>query len=216
LIVFDVDGTILPGTSCERLFVRYLIKNRIIGLRSFFNFCLNAINLGPMGRYFIIKANKGYLRGYPVENMAKLGRDFFAGVVPRISQTAAARIKKHLSNGERVVLFSGMPDFLLTNFANHLGVSEYYGSVMGKKDGRFTGHTNGPFPLAEGKIEALKMIIEDSDDESGTDWPSITFYADHWTDRFLLGEVGHPVVVNGQPRLRSLAIREGWPIEEWI
>jgi HAD superfamily hydrolase (TIGR01490 family) len=220
LIVFDVDGTVLPGTSCERLFVRYLVKNRVFGFISFVNFVFRAIALIPRGRYFMIKANKGYLRGHSADSMTEIGRRFFDEVAAaRISKTAVERINQHLKASARVILFSGMPDFLLANFARHLGVAELYGSVMEIRDGKFTGRTLGPFPLGKGKVDALEMIIHNSGmachAPTEIDWPSITFYADHWTDRFLLSQVGHPVVVNGSERILALANQKRWGIEVW-
>lgn len=241
MIIFDVDGTILPGTSCERLFVRYLITKRILGAKSLLNFVTALFSLLPQGRYFMTKANKGYLRGYSAEKMTGIGYDFFGeAVAPLISRAAIERTRKHQADGERVILFSGMPDFLLGNFAAYLSVKEFHGSAMELSAGRFTGRTLGPFPLGRGKVVALELILDRHDTgwhaspskgekhvEMGShpspgpmtpseiDWPSITFYADHWLDRFLLSNVGHPVVVNGQPRLISLARANGWPIEEW-
>jgi HAD superfamily phosphoserine phosphatase-like hydrolase len=243
VIVFDVDGTILPGTSCERLFVRHLISRGLLGPRSLINFIARAIALAPKGRYFTIKANKGYLRGFSADYMAQIGREFFESVAaPRIAKAAVARVEQHRVAGERVILFSGMPDFLLANFAGHLGAKEFYGSAMETCDGRFTGRTLGPFPLARGKVQALELILHGGiikktgmachaptegrhalhDDNRGEhvndpplDWTAITFYADHWTDRYLLSRVGHPVVVNGREKLLALAQKNGWPTEEW-
>jgi phosphoserine phosphatase len=239
LNIFDVDGTILPGTSCERLFVRYLIRHHVLGTGSFFNFCLRGIMLIPKGRYYIIKANKGYLRGHSFDAVSQIGQDFFRDVVvPLISSKALERIKRYHLAGQRVILFSGMPEFLLANFAQHLGVREYYGSIAEVVDGKFTGRTLGPFPLGRGKIEALEMILSGAGFWSSrgfeetsafsisshtspslthvpVDWPSITYYGDHWTDRHLLSVVGHPVVINGDIRLLDLAKIKGWPVEDW-
>ena len=229
MIVFDIDGTILPGTSCERLFVRYLIKRKILQPRHFINFCLRAPALIHNGLPFITKANKGYLRNFSSRDMKAIGEDFFkSDVIPRISSKAKARIGDHLKSDARVILFSGMPDFLLSNFSELLGVSEYYGSLMEIKGERLTGRTVGPFPLARGKIKALEMIIRgcysasnfNNSDKVTTiknivsiNWTEITFYADHWLDRFLLSKVGHPIAVNPQEKLLELAQKNEWPIE---
>jgi phosphoserine phosphatase len=229
LIIFDIDGTILPGTSCERLFVRYLIRNKILRLPQFLDFCWRGFTLIPQGLPFITKANKGYLRNYRADDVAKIGQVFFeSDVIPRISLTGIERIGEHQQKGERVILFSGMPDFLLRNFSEFLHVDENYGSIMEIKSGRFTGRTLGPFPLAEGKIRALEMIVNGkystealanvsnrSNDNSSIDWSKITFYGDHWLDRFLIQKVGHPVAVNPKEKLRALAIAKGWEIEEF-
>ena len=237
MIIFDVDGTIIPGTSCERLFVRYLRKTGVLGFTNLINHLIRAVSLGPLGGYHAVKANKGYLRGFSAPKMSEMGRDFFREIAaPRISRTAINRIDKHLRDNERLILFSGMPDFLLVNFAEYLQVPEHYGSIMEIEDGRFTGRTLGPFPLGRGKVDALQMVLNgfwgsrgfeetsvfSAVPQSGQiperlpiDWTAITYYADHWTDRYLLSKVGSPLVVNGQPRLLSLARAKRWPTEEW-
>jgi putative phosphoserine phosphatase / 1-acylglycerol-3-phosphate O-acyltransferase len=230
LIVFDIDGTILPGTSCERLFVRHLVQQKILKVTQLINFCIRAIELLPQGIPYTTKANKGYLRNFRGDDIAKIGRDFFeSDVIARISPKGIERIKKHVQDGEKVILFSGMPDFLLRNFSNYLDIPDYYGSIMEIQSGRFTGKTLGPFPLAKGKIEALEMIIAGaysadviksaepaiSRNTAPVNWSQITFYGDHWLDRFLMQKVGHSVAVNPREKLRALAEEKGWPIEEF-
>ena len=272
LIVFDIDGTILPGTSFERLFVEHLFQKRILRPRHAFYFMRRGLTLLLRSLTSVTKANKGYLKNFTVDYMTKLGEEFFnATVAPRISKTAVEQIKLHQKNGERVILLSGMPDFLCGNFARYLGVAEFYGSVTETKDGKFTGRTLGPFPLGRGKIKALQEIVGqpitravgspdptydngqvrppdrtvkgsvdakwcrvpdhsvvrmDAPDTQrdrqvrgpdGTipDWSAVTFYGDHWLDRFLLEKVGHPVAVNPREKLLQLAKEKGWQVEWW-
>jgi HAD superfamily hydrolase (TIGR01490 family) len=213
LILFDIDGTVLPGTSCERLFVHYLILHGILGPSNLIYFCIRGILLFFKGPVHSLKANKGYLRGFTTERISTIGREFFASeVASRISKAAIERINELKRKGERVILFSGMPDFLLANFAEHLGVHEYYGSVMETKAEKYTGRTLGPFPLGRGKVKIIKKLLSDSN----YSWPDISFYADHWLDRFLLKRVGKPVVVNpSSGRLRRMARRRGWMVEKF-
>jgi HAD superfamily hydrolase (TIGR01490 family) len=213
MIIFDIDGTVLPGTSCERMFVPYLMHRGILSPVSFINFCLRGLMLLPKGPTYPIKANKGYLRGLSTEHISAFAKEFFElEVVPHISKAAIERINDHKRRGERVVVFSGMPDFLLANFAEHLGVHEYYGSVMETKAEKFTGRTLGPFPLGKGKVKVIKKLL----DETHYDWPDLTFYGDHWLDRFLLSRVGKPIVINASSgRLRRMAKRRGWLMEKF-
>jgi putative phosphoserine phosphatase / 1-acylglycerol-3-phosphate O-acyltransferase len=212
LILFDIDGTVLPGTSCERLFVRYLIHNGILSPSNFVNFIIRGILLLYKNPVYSLKANKGYLRGFSTERISAIGLEFFnTEVASRISKVAIERINEHKRRSERVIIFSGMPDFLLANFAEFLGVHEYYGSVMETKGGKFTGRTLGPFPLGHGKVKLIRQLIS----ETHFNWSDLTFYGDHWLDRFLLSRVGKPVAVNPHQRLRRMARRRGWMIEKF-
>lgn len=104
-----------------------------------------------------------------------------------------------------------MPEFLLQNFSEFLGVDEYIGSTLEIKADKFTGRTIGPFPLAEGKIEVLRPLLK----KHRFDWPDLTAYADHGLDRYLLEKVGHPVAVNPRDDFKRIAKRKGWPIESF-
>ncbi len=212
LIVFDVDGTLLPGTSCERLFFKHLLRKRIIGLRNLISFGIRGLALMPKGHAYALKANKGYLRGFSPDYMTGIGRGFFDDQVSkRISAKGISRLEEHRRNGDNVMLLSGMPEFLLRNFSEYLGVDEQIGSILEIRADKFTGRTIGPFPLAEGKIEVLRPLLI----KYRLDWPDLTAYADHDLDRYLLEKVGHPVAVNPRDELRKLATWKGWPIESF-
>jgi HAD superfamily hydrolase (TIGR01490 family) len=210
LIVFDVDGTLLPGTSCERLFFKHLAKKKILGLGNLFKFTIRGIALVPKGKAYIISANKGYLKGFPAEYMENIAKDFFnSHIANRVSKKGIIELNEHKDNGDKVVLLSGMPEFLLKNFAESLNVGEYYGSVMEIKDNRFTGKTVGVFPIARGKVVAVEKIMN----KYRLDWRHVTVYADHYHDRFLLRKAGKPVAVNPNERLKEIAVSNSWDIE---
>jgi HAD superfamily hydrolase (TIGR01490 family) len=210
LIVFDIDGTLLPGTSCERLFVRYLIDRKILRLRNLYSFIRRGLVLIPRGRYHVLSANKGYLRGFEADYMTRIGEEFFSErVIERISKKGINRLEEHRAKSKKILLFSGMPEFLLRNFSERLEVEDYAGSEMEISEGEFTGRTIGTFPMAEGKVEILERFLRENEIE----WPDVTAYADHYLDRFLLGKVGRPVAVNPVPKLRRLAQKKGWEIE---
>ncbi len=210
LIVFDIDGTLLPGTSCERLFFKHLLHEKIIRLRNLISFGIRGIILIPEGRAYALKANKGYLRGFPPEYMAGIGREFFKDQVSkRISAKGISRIEEHRRNGDNIILLSGMPEFLLRNFSEYLNVSEQIGSILEVDTGKFTGRTIGSFPLATGKIEVLRPLLE----KHRLNWSDLTAYADHGLDRYLLEKVGHPVAVNPGADLKKIAKSNGWPVE---
>jgi len=210
LIVFDIDGTLLPGTSTERLFSRYLVKNRVVNFGHLFNFIYNGIILAPKGMAYIISANKGYLRGFSPEFMEKIGSAFFNDEIEkRISKKGIIRLTEHKMKGHWVVLLSGMPEFLLKNYSRLFKVEEYYGSVMEINNGKFTGKTVGLFPIVKGKPEVVERILKKHD----LGWRHVTAYADHYHDRFLLKKVGRPIAVNPDDKLKALAKENGWQIE---
>jgi len=159
---------------------------------------------------YIISANKGYLRGFSTEYMENIAKDFFnSHIERRISKRGFTRLTEHKMRGHKVVLLSGMPEFLLRNYSRLFKVEEYYGSVMEINNGKFTGKTVGLFPIVKGKPEVVERILKKHD----LDWRHVTAYADHYHDRFLLKKVGHPIAVNPDDKLKALALKNNWQID---
>ena len=142
--------------------------------------------------------------------MEKIGSAFFNNEIEkRISQKGIIRLTEHKMKGHRVILLSGMPEFLLRNYSRLFKVEEYYGSVMEINNGEFTGRTVGLFPIVKGKPEVVERILKKHD----LDWRHVTAYADHYHDRYLLKKAGRPVAVNPDDKLKALAEENGWQIE---
>ena len=80
------------------------------------------------------------------------------------------------------------------------------------RDGELTGSFNRPLCYGEGKLERARALVRSLDAR----FEQTAFYTDSITDLPLLEAVGHPVVVNPDARLRRVAKRRGWLIEDWI
>ena len=76
------------------------------------------------------------------------------------------------------------------------------------KDGVYTGRSAGPFTYREGKAEAIRQLAA----ERGIDLAESYAYSDSESDLPMLRAVGHPVAVNPDAELRSVARTEGWRI----
>jgi len=55
--VFDLDGTLLPGVSAERLFIRYLIRRGSVGARQLLRSAVTASTLPVRGRTAALRRN---------------------------------------------------------------------------------------------------------------------------------------------------------------
>lgn len=76
---------------------------------------------------------------------------------------------------------------------------------------RLSGGLEGPHPHGLAKAWLIRQLER----EHTIELPTSFCYADHHTDAPMLGLFGHPVCVNPSDRLRSVARRRGWPIEEF-
>ncbi len=74
--------------------------------------------------------------------------------------------------------------------------------------GASPGRSCGPICYGDGKIYWAEQFAE----AHGIDLARSYFYTDSVTDLPVLERVGHPRVVNPDPRLRRVAQRRGWPV----
>lgn len=211
LVFMDVDGTLVKGTSCERLFLPYLSQHGLFGPRQLAAFALFTARWFCRDREDILKVNKAYLAGLPVDRVEQAARDFTRQVLLRaIDEDIAARIKAHIAAGDRVVLLTGAPDFIAREIAPAVGAADVIASVCATRDCRFTGGRPIIHPLGADKLRLAEAYCK----KHGSDIQYAAAYADHYSDRFLLERAGRAVAVRPDRKLRALAQRRNWEIIE--
>ena len=77
LAIFDIDGTVVRGSS-ERLFWRYLLRRGRLGPEQMFAYLLFLVRYVATGGVHTIKKNKAYLTGLRSVEVAALAREFVA------------------------------------------------------------------------------------------------------------------------------------------
>jgi len=211
--VFDVDRTLVPVTTTERIFIRYLLRKRVLGLRAVLqtvSFILK--NLRHTSPFETIRRQRAYLAGQPIEKMRKLARRCFEeDIKPRLSRAGLEAIKEHQTQGHVIVLLSGSLDFLLAPFREWVKADHLIAANMEVKNGKLTGRIIGHYPYGSYKA----AIIQHFATEHGLDFSRSYAYADHHTDHEVLRLFANPVVVNPKPKMQEIADREGWPVKQF-
>jgi HAD superfamily hydrolase (TIGR01490 family) len=129
-------------------------------------------------------------------------------VSPRGRETVA----RHLAAGDWVAVVTAASGYAARPLADELGIEHVVCTRLEvDAHGRFTGDVIQPICYGEGKIELLRRY----EAEHAFDLAEATFFSDSIADLPLLAQVRSPVVVNPDARLRRVAGRRGWPIEEW-
>jgi phosphoserine phosphatase len=105
-------------------------------------------------------------------------------------------------------LVSGATKFVVKPLAARLGFKHILYTRLEVENGRLTGRVIDPICFEEGKIYWLQQLVEKEEIDLAKSW----FYTDSVTDLPLLELVGHPVVVNPDPRLYRAASRRHWPV----
>jgi HAD superfamily hydrolase (TIGR01490 family) len=210
--IFDVDNTLLPGMTSERMFIRSLYRRGLYGPRVVLRTLGTLARYAHLGPVRTLRVHRPYLRGLAAAEVERLAESVFTDeILPSLSPTGIARVRDHLGRGHLVALLSGAPRFLVGLLARHLGVTQFIGAQLALDGGRYTGGLADLHPYGENKLTLARRLAA----EHRFDLRHAYAYADHHSDARLLMAVGHPVCVNPSPRLRQLAGQFGWPVEAW-
>jgi len=213
LTLFDLDHTLLDGDSdvlwCDFLMQRGELERAVFEPRN--QRMEREYQAGTVSPQAFCEFYVSTLAGRSREQWEPLRRDFLDTVVaPRVNPAAHALVERHRSAGDLVVLTTATNRFITELTAAHLGLPHLIATECEvAADGCFTGRIAGTLNMREGKLTRLHQWlaaqrIDARDCET-------TFYSDSINDLPLLEAVAHPVVTNGDARLRSIAAQRGWP-----
>jgi putative phosphoserine phosphatase/1-acylglycerol-3-phosphate O-acyltransferase len=148
-------------------------------------------------------------RGQSERSLTREANQIFRELVkPAIYPEAAELVARHREQGHVVAIVSGATKYVVRPLAESLGVKHYLYTRLETENGRFTGRVVEPICFEEGKIYWLQQFIDQQRIDLAKSW----FYTDSVTDLPLLDLVGHPVVVNPDPRIYRTALRRHWPV----
>lgn len=209
---FDIDHTIVRGTSMERIFLRYLFARRYVSImdlvRTVVFICRNLSDSTGI----TIRSKRPYLQGKSVSLMKSLAEQCFKEkIVPKISAKALARIMGHKDAGHKVVLLSGTLDILAEPLSKFVNADCFMACNTVSEEGCFTGDIMPPIPYGDGKREIVLRYAK----EQVANLKECFAYGDSVADSGLFRSVGNPSVVNPGRRLRVIAKEGGWGMVNW-
>ena len=211
--VFDVDRTLVPGTTTERVFIRYLLRRRVIGIPQVARlgwYVLRALpKMDPMEA---VRRQRIYLAGLPVARITRLAEACFReDIQPLVSAAGLAAIREHQAQGHVTVLLSGSLDFLLRPLQAYTGADHLISTHLEERNGRFTGRIEGAWPYGPTKAALIRHFAE----EHGVAFADSYAYADHHSDVEVLSLFGRPVVINAKTKMAALARARQWEMREF-
>jgi HAD superfamily hydrolase (TIGR01490 family) len=148
------------------------------------------------------------LAGVPVRDLQRMSPRVLAGVLPRLYPQMLERAYRHQDAGQPVYIVTAASQEMADLLAYVLAFDGGVGSRLEVVDGRYTGRAAGPFNYRDGKVLSLRELAA----REGIDLGASYAYSDSESDLPMLRAVGHPVVVNPDPELQRIAVREGWEV----
>ncbi len=131
--------------------------------------------------------------------------DDLCAMVQPFAETAFAA---HREAGRPIVLATTTPYDLVKPFADRLGLDDVVATRYSvSADGTYDGTLDGPFVWSAGKLAAIAEWADRHD----VDLAESYAYSDSVYDTPMLAAVGHPIVVNPDPRMVLVAAARRWP-----
>ena len=207
---FDVDGTLLAETTTF-LFARVLRRRGMLKR----SFVLRAMYHGLQHRFGRLDYGRLVAFGLrsiarvPVVELERIAADnFVEHVQPRLYEGVVEHLAELRRHGTEIVLVSSSPAIVIEPLSRYLGCTAMVTTPVRIEKGRLVGTAEGPPCYGEGKLywarrwATAHQIAMDA----------AVAYADNWSDRALLEQVGRAVVVHPHRKLKRLARRRGWTI----
>lgn len=210
LAVFDLDRTLLPGSSLVAL-GRALVAAGLVERRLVARHALSALAYRRRGeregqasdlqsRLLAVAAGREHAP------LAARASQVGTELVEEVTPTARWLVRRHVERGDFVVVVSASVHELVEAIAAGLGAHRGIGTRVSVVDGRLDGRLRGPFCHGEGKLARLRAELGE------IDLTGATAYSDSASDLPLLTAAGSAVAVNPDRRLAARARSEGWPV----
>ncbi len=207
---FDVDGTLLAETTTY-LFARILRRRGLIKrsfiLRALYHGLQHRFGRLDYGRLVAFGLNS--IARLPIDDLRRIALENFEEYVkPRLYEGVVDHLNDLRARGTAVVLVSSSPGIVLEPLSEYLGCTDMLTTPVRIERGRLIGIAEGPSCYGEGKLYWARRWAEAHQiamDEAAA-------YADNWSDRALLAQVGRAVVVHPHRKLKRLALAKGWTI----
>lgn len=210
LAVFDLDRTLLPGSSLVAL-ARVMARHRMVSGQQL----LSGLAMDQVFRRRgatdddVDRLRTAALRQVAGADVARLraltdevGRALSRQVLPG----ARMLLRRHQEAGDFIVILSASPQELVEAIASRLGAQRAVGTRAEIEGSRYTGGLDGPFCYGPGKVQRLEHDLGPGSLDAAT------AYADSASDLPVLEACREPVAVNPDRPLHRVAKARGWPV----
>ena len=209
-VFFDLDRTLLAGASGPVISgalrqVGLLSDRNIPGQDLIFRvFNLFGENLPSM---LLTRQAASMATNWQRDRARDAGRLAAESLLDLVQPYAKVLIDEHRARGRLLVLATTTPYDLVKPLADLLGLDAVIATRYGERDGVYDGTIDGEFVWGHGKFRAVKEWA----DANAVSLVESFAYSDSYYDVPLLNAVGHPFVVNPDPRMRLQALARRWP-----
>src|ERR671917_1439148 len=201
---FDLDKTLIEGSSAihfgRAAYKHGMVSRRRLARDLWANIRFRLSGSTDAGTDELRQRILDSIAGQRVDDLAPLGPDVLAGVLPLLYREVLEEAYGHQDAGRPVYIVTAASQELAEVLAHVLVLDGGIGMRSEVRDGIYTGRPDGPFTYREGKAEAIREIAA----REGFDLAESFAYSDSESDLPMLRVVGHPVAVNPDTTLQRV------------
>jgi HAD superfamily hydrolase (TIGR01490 family) len=209
---FDLDKTLIEGSSAihfgRAAYHRGLVNRRQLAKDLWANAKFRLRGSTDEETDHLRQRVLDAVAGHRVVDLARLGPEVLAGILPRAYPQMLDVAWAHQDAGRPIYIVTAASQEIADLLARVLVFDGGIGMRSEIRDGYYTGKPDGPFTYREGKAQAIREIAA----RDGIDLSESFAYSDSESDLPMLRAVGHPVAVNPDQELLRVSREEGWQV----
>ncbi len=214
LAAFDLENTLIASNVVESY---AWLATRRLSEGDRLRFTLRTLREVP-GMLALDRRDRGdFLRAFyrhydeaPAEQVrADAWEMFSALILAKSFPDGIRRVRDHRSRGHRTLLITGAIDLVVEPLRPLF--DDIVCARLAERDGRILGELVEPPPTGEARAMVMAAYAE----AEGLALEESVAYADSSSDLPMLEAVGHPVAVNPEAKLATIARKRGWHVENW-
>ena len=211
LAIFDLDHTLLNGDS-DYLWGEYMVANNIVDIDEYQRLnqsFLEDYQRGELDNDRYLGFALHPLTQHSIESLYAWREDYVESwIKPIVATGTPALLDRHRQQGDTLIIISATNFFITEPIAELLEIPHLLATRPEIIDNRYTGNYLGTPTFKEGKVTVLNEWLEQQPYQLSDSY----FYSDSINDLPLLEQVSHPVAVNPDENLSTIARQKQWPI----
>jgi HAD superfamily hydrolase (TIGR01490 family) len=214
LAAFDLENTLIASNVVESY---AWLATRRLDEGDRLRFTLRTLREVP-GMLALDRRDRGdFLRAFyrhydeaPADQVRADAWEMFSALILAKSFPAGIRrVRDHRSRGHRTLLITGAIDLVVEPLRPLF--DDIVCARLAERDGRIVGELVEAPPTGEARAMTMAAYAE----AEGLSLEESVAYADSSSDLPMLEAVGHPVAVNPEAKLATIARKRGWHVENW-
>ncbi|MGB1256293.1 MAG: HAD family hydrolase [Thiolinea sp.] len=211
LALFDLDNTLLQ-TDSDHAWGRFLSDKKLVDEEEHSrmnDYFYQQYSSGTLDIHEYARFSLKFLSENSRDTLDSLHQQFMQEyILPNISSASRQLLAQHKAENHTLVIITATNSFVTGPIARELGVEHLLAIEPKIIDGQYSRKIDGIPTFREGKVTRLNAWLENrSETLSGS-----FFYSDSHNDLPLLEIVDHPITVDPDPKLLSVAEEKGWPV----